>query len=85
MSRHEKLVQKIKSNPKSFSFSELKKLLIGFGYALDFGGKTSGSRVAFIHSETKHIVRLHKPHSGNEMKQYQIKQVVRELRDRGIV
>ncbi len=85
MSRHEKLVQKIKSNPKSFSFSELKNLLIGFGYTLDTGGKTSGSRVAFIHSETKHIVRLHKPHPGDEMKQYQIKQVVRELRDRGIV
>jgi hypothetical protein len=85
MSRHEKLVQKIKSNPKSFSFSELKNLLRGFGYTLDTGGKTSGSRVAFIHSETKHIVRLHKPHPGDEMKQYQIKQVVRELRDRGIV
>lgn len=85
MSRHEKLVQKIKSNPKSFSFSELKNLLIGFGYTLDTGGKKSGSRVAFIHSETKHIVRLHKPHPGDEMKQYQIKQVVRELRDRGIV
>ena len=85
MSRHEKLVQKLKSNPKSFSFSELKNLLIGFGYKLDTGGKTSGSRVAFVHCETKHIVRLHKPHPGDEMKQYQIKQIVRELRERGII
>lgn len=85
MSRQEKLIRKLTSNPKSFSFSELKVLLNGFGYRLHTGGKTSGSRVAFIHSETKHIVRLHKPHSGDEMKQYQIKQVVRELRDRGMI
>jgi len=85
MSKHEKLVLKLKSHPKTFTFTELKKLLSGFGYELHTGGKTSGSRAAFVHPQTLHIMRLHKPHPGDEMKHYQIKQVLEELRDRGIV
>jgi hypothetical protein len=48
-------------------------------------GKTSGSRVAFINPETRHIIRLHKPHPEPELKQYQINDIEEELRERGLI
>ena len=55
------------------------------GYKEVSGGKTSGSRVAFINSYTDHIIRLHKPHPENELKQYQIKLIINELNEKGII
>ena len=48
-------------------------------------GKTSGSRVAFTHPEILHIIRLHKPHPGNELKRYQINYLVEELTNQGYI
>lgn len=48
-------------------------------------GKTSGSRVAFINLKTKHIIRIHKPHPGNELKSYQIELIFKELKDQGVL
>lgn len=50
----------------------------------DQKGKTSGSRVAFVHNETKCILRLHKPHPNKELKRYQIDLVVEYLESLGI-
>ena len=55
------------------------------GYEESQSGKTSGSRVAFIAKSTNHIIRLHKPHPNNELKQYQIEQVIDELKSRGLI
>ena len=48
-------------------------------------GKTSGSRVAFINEKDKHIIRMHKPHPGNELKKYQIEQLIEELKARSLL
>ncbi len=48
-------------------------------------GKSSGSRVAFINIHTKHIIRLYKPHPGNELKKYQIDLILKELIERGVI
>ena len=85
MSKHEKLLQKISSKPKIFKYSELKTLLLGFGYDEIKKGKTSGSRVAFYNEKTKHIIRLHKPHPSNELKKYQINLVIESLKEQGII
>ena len=45
----------------------------------DNKGATSGSRVQFIKDE--HTILLHKPHPGNQLKPYQVKNVVIELRN----
>ena len=85
MSREEKLLERFLSRPKDFTYNEIRKLLKGFGYEESNQGKTSGSRVAFVHLETKHIIRLHKPHPGNELKLYQIDQIREELVGRGLI
>jgi len=45
-------------------------------------GKTSGSRVEFI-SEDGIPINLHKPHPGNELKEYQVKGIVKTLKENG--
>lgn len=85
MSKHEKLLQKITSKPKTYKYFELRTLLVSLGYDKIKKGKTSGSRVAFYNEKTKHIIRLHKPHPGNELKKYQINLVIESLKEQGII
>ena len=85
MSRNEKLIEKLLSRPKDFTYDELKKLLNGLGFIEDSKGKSSGSRVAFYHEQTKRIIWLHKPHPGNELKRYQIDLVLEVLIDMGVI
>ncbi|MEK6791944.1 MAG: type II toxin-antitoxin system HicA family toxin [Deltaproteobacteria bacterium] len=85
MSKAEKLLKRFLSKPKDFTFDELASLLKGFGYKEVKMGKTSGSRVAFINYETKHIIRLHKPHQRPELKRCQMDNVEDELMGKGII
>ena len=85
MSKEEKLITRLLSRPKDFTYEELRRLLKYFGYEESNSGKTSGSRVAFIHTDSKHIIRLHKPHPNNELKQYQIDLILEELSSRGLI
>jgi hypothetical protein len=75
MSRREKLVERFCSNPNDFSWAELESLMGYFGFEEIKKGKTAGSRRAFVNASTKQIIRLHKPHPGSILKQYQIKEV----------
>ena len=68
--------------PKDFTWAELKKLLKGEGYVENQSGKTSGSRVRFMHDEHAPIT-LHKPHPRPHMKAYQVRQIVDVLKQRG--
>lgn len=75
MSTIDKLKQRILSCPKNFKYSEAKLLLNNLGFIEYTKGKTSGSRIAF-YRETDHVsVLLHKPHPGDEMKLYAVKQL----------
>lgn len=85
MSKDEKLVKRFLARPKDFTYDEVRKMLKNFGYSEDQQGNTSGSRVAFYNEKMKHIIRLHKPHPGNELKMYQIDLIREELEGRGII
>lgn len=62
------------------------EVLLGrLGYTEESRGRTSGSRVAFVHSPSKHIIRLHKPHPGNTLRRYQIDALIEALRDREVI
>ena len=76
MSQEEKLIKRLLSKPSDFTYDELRKLLGKLGYKESQSGKTSGSRVAFCNDISGHIIRLHKPHPSNVLKQYQIEQIV---------
>lgn len=85
MGKLEKIIRKF-NDPKSvIVFSELQYLLGQLGYLEKKTGKTSGSRKAFIHPKTKHIIRIHKPHPGNELKRYVKEFIVTELIEQGLL
>ena len=84
MSKIEKLIERLKSRPKDFTYDELKTLLNSFGYYEDNKGKTSASRVIFI-NECRGRILLHKPHPSNIFKPYQIKQIIETLKNEGVI
>ena len=82
MSSKEKLVARFLTLPSDFTFDELERLLAIYGYEKSNKGKTSGSRVVFKDKEG-HPIMLHKPHPGNIVKQYAVRQVLEELQSKG--
>ena len=78
MGTKEKLVDRLKNQPKDFTFEEAELMLTLFGYTKSNKGKTSGSRVMFI-DEQKRKILLHKPHPGNVLKTYALKDIIEKL------
>lgn len=85
MGQKEKLIRKLKLNPKDFTFDEAETLLGFFTYHRSNKGKTSGSRVMFISKEYQTKILLHKPHSRKELLEYQIKQLIETLEQEGLL
>jgi len=84
MGKKEKLIAKLKSKPKDFTWSELMVLLNQIGYKEIKGGKTSGSRVKFL-GENGSMIHLHKPHPSNSLKRYQMKLIINKLEEEGLI
>ena len=82
MSSKETLIARFLSLPSDFTFDELERLLTTFGYVKSNKGKTSGSRVVFKDKDS-HPIMLHKPHPGNIVKMYALRQVLEELQSKG--
>ena len=82
MSSKEKLVARFLTLPANFTFDELERLLGLYGYTKSNKGHTSGSRVIFKDKEG-HPIMLHKPHPGNIVKLYALRQVLEELQSKG--
>lgn len=82
MSRLEKLIQRLLSIPKDFTWEELTKLLAQFGYFELKKGKTGGSRRKFADLKNN-IIILHKPHPGNIVKAYVLHQIIAHLKEKG--
>ena len=78
MGTKEKLLERVKSLPKDFTFDEAERLLNLFGYVKSNKGKTSGSRVMFIDKYNRKIL-LHRPHPGNVIKGYALKNILDKL------
>ena len=80
MSKAEKLIARLLSQPKNLTYPELKTLLGYLGYN-EWQG--AGSRVCF--QNKTHKIKLHKPHPGNILKHYQIYLIVDELKKQGLL
>ena len=68
------------SQPKDFTYDELKNALTSLGYTEVQG---AGSRVCF--KSKTHKIKLHKPYPDNILKQYQISLLVEELKKEGLI
>lgn len=82
MSKHEKLLLRLLSIPSDFAWEELITLLTKLGYEELKKGKTGGSRRKLA-DKKNNIIMLHKPHPGNIVKKYAIRQVIEHLREKG--
>lgn len=78
MSKKEKLIARLLTFPKDFTYDEMRTVLCSLGFEERSKGKTSGSRVEY--AKDNDTILLHKPHPNNELKQYQVRQIVIELR-----
>ena len=79
MSKKSKLVERFRSKPKDFRYSELRTLLSSLGYLESNKGGTSGSSASFYNESFQSAIMLHKPHNPDVLKPYQIKSIIVEL------
>ena len=81
MGTKEKLIERFKRQPENFTFDEIVKHLIRFGYSISNKGKTSGSRIRFINKETMSVIDMHKPHPSNVVNEGVMKDVYTKLKN----
>lgn len=79
--KQDKARDRLKSVPKDYTFTEARSLLASLEFTEYNKGKSSGSRVMFAKNGVK--ILLHKPHPGNEMKQYAVRQLKEQLEKMG--
>lgn len=84
MGQKEKLIARLKSRPKDFTFDEAETLLKYFDFDRSNKGKTSGSRIMLV-SPRHGSILLHKPHPQKELKMYQVKQLSDFLEQEGLI
>lgn len=82
MTKSGKLLEKFKAANGPFPWKELIKLLGNLGFDEIHG---SGSRVKFRNRELDLDINLHKPHPGNEVKAYAVKQIQDMLTQEGLI
>ncbi len=85
MSQKEKLLAKLLSLSKAFTFDEAETLLNCYSFKRYNKGKTSGSRVVFVSETTGTKIMLHKPHPRKELLEYQMKQLIQQLESEGLI
>ncbi len=85
MGTKEKLIERILSQPKDFTYDEAKRLFGIFGYTENNKGATSGSRVEFINPEGDAPFTLHKPHPGSILKPYVVRGIIEHILKNGLI
>lgn len=78
MTQQQKLIEKFKAAKKTFKWNDLVAVLTALGFEQI---EAAGSRVLF--SRNGNDILLHKPHPGNEVKAYVLKQVKETLKQSG--
>jgi predicted RNA binding protein YcfA (HicA-like mRNA interferase family) len=80
MSKKEKLIQTFSTKPlrRDITFEEMESLFKLLGYIKKEG---KGSRVRFSNPETGDIFTTNKPHPGNILKTYVVKEVYEKIKE----
>ena len=82
MGKREKLIARLKTVPANFKWQELRLLLKALGYQ-EIEGK--GSRVKFANGNADQMINLHRPHPGNVVKRYALRQLIEKLEQGGLI
>ena len=83
MSKEEKQIERLKLLPTDYTYTEAKALALRFGYTEFNKGKTSGSRVLLMRQSDGKKIMLHKPHPGDVMKKYAVKDLLEAFERNG--
>ena len=83
MNKKDKLLQRFRTLPRDFTFSEMETLFKSCGFTLNNKGATSGSRIEFVNEEDDNNYIMHKPHPSNIIKGYVMRQVYTYLESNG--
>lgn len=84
MGQKEKLIERLKAKPKTFTFDDAESLLRYFHYERSNKDRTSGSRIVFVSDDHPPIL-MHKPHPRKELLEYQVKQLIEILEQEGLL
>ena len=82
MGKREKLMARFKTVPADFKWRELTLLMKALGYQEIQG---SGSRVKFENGNADQMINLHRPHPGNIVKRYALRQLIEKLVQGGLI
>ena len=85
MGQKEKLIARLKTIPRDFTFDEAESLLRYLTFHRANKGKTSGSRVVFVSDEYGIKILMHKPHPRKELLEYQVRQLIEQLEQEGLI
>ena len=85
MGQKEKLITKLKSNSKTFTFADAESLLGYLSFYRSNKGRTSGSRIMFSSEKYHTKILLHKPHPRKELLEYQVKLLIEQLKQEGLI
>ncbi|MEL0621750.1 type II toxin-antitoxin system HicA family toxin [Marinomonas arenicola] len=79
MGKHQRAKEKIFKVPTStnLTWKEASGYLESIGFTKIEG---DGSRIKYFHEFTKTLVIIHKPHPGNELKEYLVRQIREHLK-----
>jgi hypothetical protein len=80
VARKDKLIARLLSHPKDFTWSEACSVMIASGFALT---NRAGSRRLFTHVETKLKVSMHEPHSRSHLLPYELELLIDGLKGAG--
>ena len=83
MCKKQKLIDKLKTRSKNFTYDEAESLLLSLGFKKSNKGKTSGSRVKFSLGKT--YIRFHKPHPQKELKPYVVNDILEVLESEELI
>jgi len=83
MSKKEKLIKRLMSNPRDFTFDEADSLLKSLGMKRSNKGKSSGSKVEYVLGDMSLL--MHRPHPRKELLMYQIRDLIDDLTDGGLI
>lgn len=82
MSKLNKFLKKLQNHHSKWIWNDLVSLLKLLCYKQTEG---SGSRVKFDNGNPLDLINLHKPHPGNDVKTYVIRQVREKLKNGGLL
>ena len=84
MGQKEKLIERLKSKSRDFTFEDAETLLGYFDLRRFNKGRSSGSRVIFTGGDHGKFL-MHKPHPQKELKPYQVKDLLEYLKREGLI